>query len=163
MNSAYLDALVNGGMTIPMKALDPGVLERGLQDLFLCELFYGLGTAMIKISFGLTLLRVLAVRWQRWMAWTILTITILDTIGYAFWTIFLCKPVSYACTVATNPTGGSCKSYVTMTRLTYVHSAVMLLADAGLGLVLPIFLLKPLQMKMRLKVTAGLTLGLASM
>ena len=84
-------------------------------------------------------------------------------IFYAFWTIFLCDPVSYAWTRVADPEGGSCKQNHTMESITYAHGAVMLTADIGLGLVLPILILKPLNMKLRVKITAGLTLGFASM
>jgi hypothetical protein len=133
------------------------------KDIFLCELFYGVGSAMIKISFTFTLLRIVGERVHKWTLYVMLALVSIFTIFYAFWTIFLCTPVSYSWTNVAHPDAGSCKDYSTMESITYAHSAVMLMADVVLGLVLPIHLLMPLQMQLRLKITAGLTLGLASM
>lgn len=102
-------------------------------------------------------------KWHKWALYFFLALTGIFTIFYSFWVIFLCNPVDYAWNVVVRPESGSCKDYSTMELITYVHSAVMLVADFGLGLVLPVLLLKPLQMKLRLKITAGLLLGFASM
>lgn len=118
---------------------------------------------MIKISFTFTLLRVVGDKWHKWALYIMLALVSVFTVVYTFWVIFLCSPVDYAWNVAIRPGSGTCKDYSSMEIITYVHSAVMLIADFGLGLVLPILLLMPLQMKLRMKVTAGLTLGFASM
>ena len=154
-------------------------IEVGTRDLFLCELIYTAGTMLIKISFGLTLLRFVKERYLIQGIRAVIVVVSVPMVAIFFTLLFSCHPVSYSWKRVLDPyevvlvTGGdpaaaglkpqgTCMSENKLLVLTYLHSALVLLADIALGLVFPALLLKSLQMQRSLKISAWSLLALGA-
>ena len=159
--------------------MKPDNIERAFRDLTLFVIFYSIGTALIKLSFALTLLRLLRDRVHKYIVNGVIVMVISITALNVFYNIFFCSPVAYNWGRATDPyflavaagkdpaalnlkPGGHCKSLTSIVAVTYLHAAVLLIVDILLGMVLPIILLKDLKMKTGLKITSGVLLSLGT-
>lgn len=131
-----------------------------LRYWFFCELFYTLSTSALKIAIGYFLLRIAV---KPLHVWTIRLIMICSaTFGSAYFLIvlFQCKPISYWWDLDPNH-NGKCLSPSLMTDTTYVISALNSVADWVFGL-LPVFIIKDLQMKRSIKIIVTTILGFAA-
>ncbi|KAL3496102.1 hypothetical protein BJX62DRAFT_232613 [Aspergillus germanicus] len=147
----------------------------GLKTVFIGELLYFVTTYLVKLSFIFTLFRIVTIPSHR------LTLYILAGTGFVvttftfFWAVFMCDPVSYFWTqgkeftsspIAGNETitgaHGSCKPIRALIAAALVHAAWALIADIILGLVLPTIILWSSQMRIRVKLSVGVLLGLGS-
>jgi hypothetical protein len=122
-----------------------------------------LGTALVKVSFALTLLRIIRLRLHRWGVYVALVAAVLMGIANFFLVLFTCKPIHAFWTTAEDPTSGTCHDISTQVAGSYVHGAVSLFVYVLLGIVLPAHLLYGLQMQTRVKLLAGFLLSLGSM
>lgn len=132
------------------------------QTLFLEELFYLVGTGIIKVSFALTLLRIVTSRVHIFVLHAMIAMVTIITVFHFFWTLLLCKPMSYTWDRAVYPERGSCENFTSLIIVVYTHSAVMLAADFTLGFIMPLLVLHPLQMRRNLKIIAYISLGIGS-
>ncbi|KAL2788003.1 hypothetical protein BJX66DRAFT_340621 [Aspergillus keveii] len=147
----------------------------GLKTVFIGELLYFVTTYLVKLSFIFTLFRIVTIPSHR------LTLYILAGTGFVvttftfFWAAFMCDPVSYFWTqgkeftsspIAGNETitgaHGSCKPLRASIAVAVVHAAWALIADIILGLVLPTIILWSSQMRIGVKLSVGVLLGLGS-
>jgi hypothetical protein len=130
-----------------------------LQGYFVSELLYVTTTGLIKISFSLMLLRITEKAWIKWGVWFVILVTSVFSVFYFFFILFACDPVSF---FWEKPLGGPghCRDPLAMTKATYAHGAVMCFGDITLA-VLPLFVIKDLQMqaKQKLSVFGLLALG----
>ena len=175
-----MHGILRGGVghDITTKA-DLSVLELGMRDLIIDLLLYSLGSGCIKVSFALTLLRILRHRGHRWIVVGTLVVVVGMTIYYFFFSLFRCRPIHYSWTMIQDPyfieeffgndaaamgfkPKGHCTPLHVMKASTYAHSAMMVAADVTLGIVVPVLLLKDMHMRRGLKITAGVLLGLGS-
>ena len=158
---------------------DPVQLKNALAAAFFPVLFYTVGTALIKISFGLTLLRILRYRWQKWVSIAIMVSVAIISIIWFFVFLFFCSPVSYTWMRGEDPfflatvrgkdpvalglkPRGVCKDNALIADMNYAHGATMVVADLTLGIILPISLLRGLNMKRSLKITTCFVLSLGA-
>lgn len=82
-------------------------------------------------------------------------------VGYTGLVIFQCNPISYWWDLRPDATG-KCLSSAMVTNFTYAVSALNSFADWTFG-ILPIFIVKDLQMKKRVKVVVASIIALAAM
>lgn len=135
--------------------------EIALRYWYFCEVFYTMATSMFKIAIGFFLLRITIVPIHIWIIRTIMAITVVVGLGYTSLVLAQCQPISYWWDL--NPTHtGTCLSASLVMYFTYVVSALNSVADWTFG-ILPIFVVKDLQMKRRLKVIVSAVIGLAAM
>lgn len=129
------------------------------QFWYFCEIFYVLSTAALKVAIGLFLLRVAN---QRIHILIIYTIMILATVfggAFFFVIVFQCWPISDWWDL--NPAHKNCINPDIVIGLTYGVSALNIIADWTLGL-LPIFIVKDLQMSSRQKRLVSAILAFAA-
>ena len=144
------------------------------------SIFNVIGVCLIKLSFGLTLLRIIVEPMQMLMVKIIMVCVGLSTVAFCFINIFACSPVKYFWTEALDPylvlmflggpslaAGhkplGSClPEFTVVIQITYAQVALSILFDTLLGIVMPILMLRRLNMQRRLKFTAGVVLALAT-
>ena len=132
-----------------------------LRFWFFCEIFYTLATSTLKIAIGLFLLRITVDKIHVWTIRLIMISSAVVGVVYCFIVIFQCKPTSYWWDL--NPDAqGHCLVPSLMTITTYVVSALNSVADWVFG-ILPIFIVKDLQMKTSIKVIVASILGFAAM
>lgn len=144
-------------------ALDvPDIIE-SLKGYFVSELLYVTTTCLIKVSFSLMLLRITEKRWIAWGVWFVIIVTVAFSVFYFFFILFACDPVSFFWLkpLATSPLDGRCRDPIQMTKATYAHGAVMCFGDIALAL-LPLFVLKDLQMQTKQKFSVFGLLALGS-
>jgi hypothetical protein len=122
-----------------------------------------LGTTLIKISFALTLLRIVGLRMHRYALYAALFATVVTGATEFFIVLFTCKPISAFWTTILDPTSGKCVGLNVQIAGSYSHGAVSLFVDILLGTLIPIHLLSSLQMQFRVKLSAGFLLSLGSM
>ena len=176
----YLHGVFHGAVGKPIDTItDFSELVVGLRDLEIDGLLYALGSGFIKISFSLTLLRVLRHRGQRWVVFISITVVCVVTCIYFFFYLFKCAPVAYAWELLTDPyvimqflgndpakmglkPKGQCVSFIIQRNMIFAHSGMMVAVDITLGVILPYLVLRGLNMKKGLKITAGILLGLGS-
>ena len=132
-----------------------------LRYWFFCEVFYTITTSIFKIAIGLFLLRITIVPVHIWIIRAIKAIAAVVGVAYTSLVIFQCKPISYWWDLDPTHTG-TCLSASLVQDFTYVVSALNSFADWAFGL-LPIFIVKDLQMKRRVKVIISTIIGLAAM
>ena len=135
--------------------------QTALHYWFFCDLFYTITTSVFKIAIGLFLLRITIHPIHIWIIRFIMTVAGIVGIAYTLLVIFQCKPISYWWDLNPNHTG-TCLSASLVMYFTYVVSALNSIADWTFGL-LPIFVVKDLQMKRRVKVIVSAIIGLAAM
>ena len=140
---------------------------------------YTWGIGAIKIGFGLTLLRLLHNRYQLLLLYFTMAIIIIGQIFVTFFLTFFCTPVEYTWTRALDPyvilqaegadpdalgfkPKGKCHDPQGLVDEGYLQVALMIWSDLVLGIVLPVLLLKDLNMRIGLRITAGIILAIGS-
>ncbi|KAF9694973.1 hypothetical protein EKO04_006862 [Ascochyta lentis] len=131
-----------------------------LKYWFFCEVFYTITTSIFKIAIGLFLLRITIVPIHIWIIRFIMAVAAVVGVAYTLLVIFQCKPISYWWDLDPTHTG-TCLSASLVMNFTYVVSALNSFADWTFG-ILPIFVVKDLQMKRRVKVIVSGIIGLAA-
>ncbi|KAF2702692.1 hypothetical protein K504DRAFT_394103 [Pleomassaria siparia CBS 279.74] len=134
--------------------------QTALRYWWFCEVFYTLGTSILKIAVGFFLLRITVVRVHIWIIRTIMIVAAFLGVAYSLLVIFQCRPISFWWDL--NPAHtGKCLNPTLVTNMTYVVSALNSFADWTFG-ILPIFIVKDLQMKTRVKVVVAGVIALAA-
>jgi hypothetical protein len=107
------------------------------------------------------LFRITEKRWIKWGVWIVILMTSAFTIFYFFFILFACDPISF---FWLKPLGGDghCRDPKSMVNATYAHGAVMTFGDIMLG-ILPLFVIKDLQMQTKQKISVFGLLALGSM
>ena len=174
----YLDGLFKNGFGQHVPDLSRETLVRAFRDGWLFGVFYIIGTGLVKISFAITLLRLMSGRFHRTViAGTLFAITVV-TIVISVLTITTCSPPKYFWEQGVDPwylakasgkdpdalglkRQGSCVSRGP--QLNYAYTIIILVVDLMLGIVLPFMILRNLNMRFGLKVTSGLLLALGTL
>ena len=148
--------------------------------LFFSQLMYTVGSALIKISFGFTLLRFVQERWQILLIKATIVLEALFATCFFFTYLFECQPVAYswqraedeyyvASVAGIDPKRlglypkGMCMPVTQVVRWKYAHASFMIFADVVLGILLPIFVLRHLTLRLSLKMTTCAVLSLGAM
>ncbi|KAI5196430.1 hypothetical protein AUEXF2481DRAFT_6038 [Aureobasidium subglaciale EXF-2481] len=132
----------------------------GLMYWFFCELFYTLATSMLKVSIGLFFLRIANNKWHVRIIKLIMYCSGVLGITYFCIVLFQCKPISFWWDLDPNH-HGHCLSASVMADTSYVVSALNSVADWVFG-ILPIFIVKDLQMHRHQKAVVAVILGFAA-
>lgn len=131
-----------------------------MQYWFFCELFYTLATSMLKIAIGLFFLRIANNKWHILIIKAIMYCSAVLGVTYFCIVLFQCHPISFWWDLDPNH-HGHCLSASVMADASYVVSALNSVADWVFGL-LPIFIVKDLQMHHHQKVVVAFILGFAA-
>ena len=143
------------------------------------QLIYDVGACLIKISFGITLLRFLQERRHIYFLYFNLFVVVFGSVFIFFWILFFCTPIDYQWKQVLDPytlllhdginpslrgikPHGTCKNINVMINAGYGQIAMLMFTDLSLGLVLPILLLKNLNMRRSLKIGTGFILGIGA-
>jgi hypothetical protein len=135
--------------------------QTALRYWFFCEVFYTVTTSVLKIAIGLFFLRITIAPVHIWITRVIMAVAAVVGAVYTLLVVFQCKPISYWWDLDATHTG-TCLSASLVMDFTYVVSVLNSLADWTFGL-LPIFIVKDLQIKKRVKVAISTIIGLAAM
>jgi hypothetical protein len=162
--TAYLACQLGGavhGSGQRRENLTDEAAQTALRFWFLCEVFYTLSTSLLKIAVGLFLLRITINPIHVWIIRIIMIVAAFLGTAYTLLVLFQCNPVSYWWDLDPNH-NGRCLSANLVVIFTYAVSGLNSFADWTFG-ILPIFIVKDLQMKKRAKVVVSGIIGLAAM
>ncbi|KAJ9621217.1 hypothetical protein H2203_007269 [Taxawa tesnikishii (nom. ined.)] len=140
--------------------LETSDAEKALKYWFFCELFYILATSVLKVSIALFLLRIAVTPMHRWILRIFAVATMCFAIPYFLVVLLQCSPISFWWEL--KGTEGRCINATVIVDLTYVCSALNALADWTFG-ILPVFVVRDLQMNKRTKRVVMFLLGFAAM
>ncbi|TQB72756.1 hypothetical protein MPDQ_006472 [Monascus purpureus] len=158
----FIIGVVRHGISQSADELPKQTYSDGMRVIFACLLLYYTGTYMMKLSFIFTLHRIVQnKKYYRYTLYLLIFTGLVITLVIMFWVLFFCRPVSYFWRQVADPDGGSCRAINKMTIASVVHACWILVADIMLGLVLPVLLLRQLQMNIRTKSSVLLLLGLS--
>ncbi|KAL6703831.1 hypothetical protein ACN47E_009050 [Coniothyrium glycines] len=161
--TGYLISQIGGalhGTGVRRSLLTDQAAQTALHFWYFCEIFYTLSTCMLKISVGFFLLRITVVRWQQWIIYMIMVVSGIVGIAYTSVAIFQCQPVHYWWDLDPNAKG-TCLSSVLVMNFTFGVSGLNALADWTFAM-LPVLIVKDLQMKKRMKVVVAGVIALAA-
>lgn len=161
--TAYLASQLGGaahGTGQRRKALTDENAQIALRYWFFCEIFYTLATSVLKIAVGFFLLRITVLPLHIWIIRIIMAVSAVVGIAYSCVVIFQCRPISFWWDLNPNH-HGQCLSPALVMYFTYVVSGLNSFADWTFG-ILPIFIVKDLQMKMRVKIVVAGVIALAA-
>jgi hypothetical protein len=131
-----------------------------LRYWFFCEIFYTFSTTLLKIAVGLFLLRITIRPLHIWIIRIVMCIGAAVGIAFSSLVIFQCRPISFWWDLNPNH-HGTCIPPALIIPFTYAVSGLNSCADWAFG-VLPIFIVKDLQMKTRMKVMVVGIIALAA-
>ncbi|KAL1591496.1 hypothetical protein SLS60_011888 [Paraconiothyrium brasiliense] len=161
--TAYLGCQLGGavhGTGQRRSALTDEQAQTALHYWYFCEIFYTIATCLLKLAVGFFLLRITVHPWHIWIIRLIMAVAGFLGIGYTGLVIFQCQPISYWWDL--DPTHeGKCLDASLVMIFTFVVSALNSFADWTFG-ILPILIVKDLQMKKRMKVVVSGVIGLAA-
>ncbi|GAB7336826.1 hypothetical protein MBLNU13_g00002t1 [Cladosporium sp. NU13] len=132
-----------------------------LKFWWLCEPFYVLSNAAIKASIGVMLLRLCVKRSQKTAVWTVLILTGVYSTLFFFVFLFQCLPSSFFWTQYTGGSGTCMDPRITI-LVFYGYSALTCAGDWILS-ILPILVVRELQMERRDKVSAAAILAVGAL
>jgi len=135
--------------------------QTAMRYWFLCEVFYTLSTSVLKIAVGLFLLRITTSFWHIWIIRIIMAVAAFLGVAYTLLVIFQCNPISFWWDLRPDASG-KCLSANLVVIFTYAVSGLNSFADWTFG-ILPIFIVKDLQMKRKAKIIVSGIIGLAAM
>ncbi|KAG8170092.1 hypothetical protein KVR01_000837 [Diaporthe batatas] len=119
-----------------------------MQFWYYCYIWYCWTMIFSKISIGIFLLRIIVERIQVWFIYMALTINVLTGMVFFFVTTLQCQPVSY---FWNKDQPGKCIQIDIIIGLTYLYSSLNIIVDFTFA-ILPIFIVRKLNMKRRMKV-----------
>lgn len=123
------------------------------------EVAYALAIDFTKAAIVLFLLRVVVHQWQRWILWVTMAIEFTYGIAFFFLNLFQCIPVSKFWNPATP---GKCTNPWNLVYVGYANAAVCVAADFTLA-ILPIFIVRELNLPVRTKMAAAFVLMLGTL
>lgn len=162
--TAYLACQLGGaihGSGARRENLTDEQAQTALHFWFMCEVFYTMSTSILKIAVGLFLLRITIVPLHIWIIRIMMLASAFLGTAYTLLVLFQCKPISYWWDLSPD-SQGTCLSASLVVIFTYIVSGLNSFADWTFG-ILPIFIVKDLQMKKRAKVIVSSVIGLAAM
>ncbi|KAH9809513.1 integral membrane protein [Teratosphaeria destructans] len=160
--TAYLICQLGGilyGTGEHLSNLEPIRAQKALSFWYFCEAFYVVSTGMLKVSIGLFLLRVATKPVHLWLIRVIMVFSAVFGGAFLFVVIFQCWPISDWWSL--NPADKHCINPTVIIGLTYGVSALNVVADWTIG-ILPIFIVKDLQMSLRQRRLVSVILSFAA-
>jgi hypothetical protein len=162
--TAYLICQLGGavhGSGRRRETLTDDEAQTALHYWFMCEVFYTMSTSLLKIAVGFFLLRITIVPLHIWIIRIIMIVAAFLGTAYTLLVLFQCRPISQWWDLSPDA-NGTCLSASLVVIFTYIVSGLNSFADWTFG-ILPIFIVKDLQMKKRAKVIVSSVIGLAAM
>ncbi|KAI2630950.1 hypothetical protein GGR54DRAFT_178138 [Hypoxylon sp. NC1633] len=137
-------------------------IPKVLQMRWAAELAYVVTSLFLKFTVGVFLLRICLQAWQKAVIYVVLAVCLIYHLFYAFIAAFQCQPVAYFWYKYTGEISGKCWSNDLIIGSTYTAAGINAIADWVLGL-LPIAIVRSLDLSKRTKVMVSCTLGLGSL
>lgn len=128
------------------------------QYWWLCEVAYCWASVGCKVSVCIFLLRITVIRIHRWILYCISMVTIVCGIIFMMLMLLQCHPISYFWDKVNQD--GYCIDMKIIVIMTYIYSVAAATCDFTVGL-LPIFLVKNLNMNKKAKIAVAGILGMA--
>ncbi|KAJ5573846.1 uncharacterized protein N7459_008273 [Penicillium hispanicum] len=130
---------------------DMAVYRRALLWWWLGQIIYIWSSSLAKVSIAVALLRLTVRPVHVVILWVVIGTVI--AIGTMFWLVLLldCRPISYFWNRIDPSATGTCTSVDTLVDITYLYSVITIFCDFALG-ILPVFLVRGLQMNQRTKI-----------
>ncbi|KKY39707.1 putative integral membrane protein [Diaporthe ampelina] len=122
--------------------------ENAMQFWYYCYIWYCWTMIFSKISIAIFLLRIIVERIQVWFIYGALAINVMTGLVFFFVTTLQCQPISY---FWHKEQPGTCVPIGIIIALTYLYSSLNIICDFTFAL-LPIFIVRKLNMKRRMKV-----------
>lgn len=163
MIAASLIVSVHYGDGEHITKIPPQHIPLAMKTWWICEVFYGPCGIFIRTSIAFLMMRLCNKRWHYWVIWVPVSIYNLFSICFLFVVIFQCSPVSLFWEQFAGVTEGHCLGTWVVADTTIALSGLSAATDFNMAL-LPILLIKDLQMCLRTKVSliAILSLGLVA-
>ncbi|KAJ0280781.1 hypothetical protein COL922a_014445, partial [Colletotrichum nupharicola] len=127
---------------------------------WLLILLYTAGTGIIKLSFSATLWRVVQSKALKIAIVSLAAATIIITVFEFVFVATTCTPIAKLWKPL--EVEGTCRPPFAAGIGFLTHGAVLLVVDLALGAIIPVIVLRGLQMSTLLKVSAGLTMAVGS-
>ncbi|KAI1646328.1 uncharacterized protein F4817DRAFT_144780 [Daldinia loculata] len=125
------------------------------------EIIYVVTSLFLKFTVGIFLFRICSQVWQKSVICTVLLLYLVYHVFYAFMTAFQCQPVAYFWFRYTGGMEGKCWSNDLVMGCTYAAASINAVTDWVLGL-LPIAIVRNLELSKRSKILVSCTLALGS-
>ncbi|KAI1096452.1 hypothetical protein F5B19DRAFT_147474 [Rostrohypoxylon terebratum] len=125
------------------------------------EIVYITTSLLIKFTVGIFLLRICSQTWQKTVIWSVLFVCLVYSVFFNFMAIFQCRPVQYYWLQYTTKMEGTCFSDDLIRGTSYAAAVINAISDWILGL-LPIALIRKLELSKRSKIMVSCTLALGS-
>ncbi|KAI1661720.1 hypothetical protein F4813DRAFT_171064 [Daldinia decipiens] len=132
-----------------------------LKMRWVAEILYVVTSLFLKFTVGIFLFRICSQVWQKSVICTVLLLYLVYHIFYAFMTVFQCQPVAYFWFRYTSGMEGKCWSNDLVMGCTYAAASINAVTDWVLGL-LPIMIVRSLELSKRSKILVSCTLALGS-
>lgn len=123
-------------------------------------MFYVSTCTAARISIALTLLRIAVGRAYSWVLYATMGLSTVAGTVFFFFTVFQCSPVSSYWNRPDDK--GACLDIDLLLGIVYAYSGVAILCDFTIGL-LPVFLIRDLQLSRRTKISLMTVLGIGCM
>ncbi|KAL4786610.1 hypothetical protein BJX76DRAFT_354973 [Aspergillus varians] len=143
-----------------LSELTPKQRTVAMKYWFLCDVAYPIASILAKISICLFLLRVMPFPYHRATLHTVTAFTVSAGIVFFVLMVVQCSPVSFWWRRMSGDTDGECRYVDAIAIMLYIFSAASAIFDLTVGL-LPIILVRKLQMDLRTKVAVASILGMA--
>ncbi|KAG2026613.1 hypothetical protein GB937_001397 [Aspergillus fischeri] len=140
--------------------LTPEHRARAMEYWFLCDIGYAIASILCKISVAIFLLRVMVRPSHRRIMYAVTALTVIVGIIFFVYMMIQCSPVSYFWTRMLGDTSGKCGYVDAIIIMLYLFSVSSAIFDLTVGL-LPILLVRNLQMNKRTKIAVAGLLGMA--
>ncbi|KAH6716812.1 hypothetical protein DL95DRAFT_518819 [Leptodontidium sp. 2 PMI_412] len=124
---------------------------------WLCEVAYGFTSMALKASICIFLLRITVKKLHRWILYSVMAVTLLTGLVLSLVLLLQCRPLPYFWDKSLH---GTCIDWQVIIAMSWLYSICAGTCDFTVGL-LPIFLVRNLQMKTRTKVLVAGILGIA--
>ncbi|KAF7527827.1 hypothetical protein G7054_g10347 [Neopestalotiopsis clavispora] len=122
--------------------------ETAMKYWWLCYIWYCVSMITSKLSIGVFLLRITVQRIHHYILYLAMFCSVLTGLVFFFVTLFQCHPITYFWAKVGKE--GSCVDAGIIAALTYLYSAISVIADFTFAL-LPLHMIKGLQMNRRTK------------
>ncbi|OJJ07742.1 hypothetical protein ASPVEDRAFT_155526 [Aspergillus versicolor CBS 583.65] len=163
LSIVYCIASLRYGLGSDISEHSPRTLLRKMKYGLAAQLLYFPATYIIKLSFALTLSRVVPSRGYVYSLYLLGGIGLVCTIFACFWIVFFCTPTPFAWDEITYLTSDyGCKGISSYIALSLSHATWVLIADVTLGCVIPVLLLRGALMSRMTKFTVYILLGAGS-
>ncbi|KAF4963470.1 hypothetical protein FSARC_8519 [Fusarium sarcochroum] len=134
--------------------LNMAIMMEGAKSVALWQIFYVSGSVFIKSSICIQLLRIATNKRYKYFLWCLIAVSVIITLIAMLAVLVRCKPVA----ASWNPALGTCIDQNIIVVLTYVVSGMNIVTDWSVA-IMPVFILRNIQMRKTLKRMAILVMG----